>query len=219
MSRQVDDADGSSALTIPREKLEDVLRDAQERIDIAEARCEQLTVQVLLLQSTDGRGRARARDVPFPRRNSGDQRDKGGRGAQFEAVYDEDCLPVSELEWRDEDDVSRPFSSQSIKYKGQGHGGNRDSHVSNESGVFPSGEYPVKRLCWEGAGGKEAKGVGRAPCSGVRRVSRINASGTDAPARAHSHLHNRARALAHSQYATKPNFPCVRLYTSCRHPP
>ena len=69
----MDDADGSSALTIPREKLEDVLRDAQERIDIAEARCEQLTVQVLLLQSTDGRGHARARDVPFPRRNSGDQ--------------------------------------------------------------------------------------------------------------------------------------------------
>jgi len=53
LSRQVDDADGTTALTIPREKLEEVLRDAQERIDIAEARCEQLTVQVLLLQSGD----------------------------------------------------------------------------------------------------------------------------------------------------------------------
>ena len=65
LSRQVDDADATDALTIPREKLEEVLRDAQERIDVAEARCEQLTVQVLLLQSGD-----RGKPTSFPKQQA-----------------------------------------------------------------------------------------------------------------------------------------------------
>ena len=43
-------------LNIPRDKLEEVLRDAQNRIDEAEARCEQLTVQLLLYQQRPASG-------------------------------------------------------------------------------------------------------------------------------------------------------------------
>ena len=51
LSRHIDDAAGSeTTLNIPRDKLEEVLRDAQYRIDEAEARCEQLAVQLLLYQ-------------------------------------------------------------------------------------------------------------------------------------------------------------------------
>jgi hypothetical protein len=70
LSRQVDDADGTNDLTIPREKLEEVLRDAQERIDIAEARCEQLTVQVLLLQSDKPTSSPKRQTAFVPRTSS-----------------------------------------------------------------------------------------------------------------------------------------------------
>jgi len=55
--RHIDDASGSEqTLSIPRHKLEEVLRDAQNRIDEAEARCEQLTVQLLLYQERPASG-------------------------------------------------------------------------------------------------------------------------------------------------------------------
>ena len=136
---------GEEELMIPRDKLEEVLQDAQERVDEAEARAEQLAVQLLLLQHADARLKAPGEDIA----------DSFVRGPPQDECVNGEVQETRRAGMNGDDDVAELWE---VNRNLSQH---PHSHVSDEPGVLASDVRTQREnldALWDGAHGDRRGG-------------------------------------------------------------